>query len=124
MTVLDSSDQFGISRRQVYRDRAQRRRGIRSSNRTNMEKGPGICHWDIRAPADHVSPYEVMTLHFARRHLDYLTGTPLTDDLDSLIAKIEAGLPHKVLNYLVRIDQIIFFLATDRWGTLSSRGLF
>jgi predicted DNA-binding transcriptional regulator YafY len=35
-----------------------------------------------------------------------LAGTPFADDLDSLIRKIEAGLPHKVFHHLARINQV------------------
>lgn len=44
-----------------------------------------------------------MSLHLAKSHLAYLKGTPFAGDLDSVIAKVEAGLPAKTANHLERI---------------------
>ncbi len=108
MAVKDLSEEFGVTRRQVYRDldRIQE-----EGHPLEQSDGGGEKTWQL--PLGYkgllpitVSPYELMALHFAKSHLAYLQGTPFTDDLESLIGKVEAGLPHKVLNHLVRINQV------------------
>lgn len=108
MTLKDLADEFSISRRQVYRelDRIQE-----EGHPLEQSDGEGEKTWQLPLgykglPPITVSSYELMALHFAKRHLDYLAGTPYADDLDSLIRKIEAGLPHKVFNHLARINQV------------------
>lgn len=108
MTLKDLSDEFGISRRQVYRDLDQIQE---EGHPLEQSDGDGEKTWQLPLgykglPPITVSRYELMALHFAKRHLDYLSGTPFVDDLDSLIKKVEAGLPHKVLNHLARINQV------------------
>ena len=44
-----------------------------------------------------------MALHLAKSHLTYLAGTPFVEDLDSVLEKVEAGLPQKVANHLERL---------------------
>lgn len=108
MSVKDLSEEFGITKRQVYRDldRIQE-----EGHPLEQSDGDGEKSWQLPLgykglPPITVSVYELMALYFAKRHLDYLEGTPLTDDLDSLIKKVEAGLPHKILNHLTRINQV------------------
>jgi len=108
MTLQDLSYELGISRRQIYRDIGQIQE---QGHPLEQSDGDGEKTWQLPLgykglPPITVSPYELMALHFAKRHLDYLEGTPLTDDLDSLIKKVEAGLPHKILNHLTRINQV------------------
>jgi proteasome accessory factor B len=50
-----------------------------------------------------VSPYELMSLYLAKSHLDYLKGTPLFNDLETVLHKVEAGLPDRVKNHIERI---------------------
>lgn len=108
MAVIDLSQEFGISRRQVYRDLDQMQE---QGHPLEQSDGEGQKTWQLPLgykgiPPITVSPYELMAMHFAKSHLDYLRGTPFTDDLDRLIAKVEAGLSYKVLNHLVRIHQV------------------
>lgn len=108
MTIKDLSDEFGISRRQVYRDLDQIHE---EGHPLEQSDGEGEKTWQLPLtykglPPITVTPYELMALHFAKSHVDYLHGTPFADDLDSLIKKVEAGLPHKVFNRLARINQV------------------
>ncbi len=108
MSLKDLSGEFGVSKRQVYRDidRIQE-----EGHPLEQSDGDGEKTWQLPLgykglPPITVTPYELMALHFAKRHLDYLAGTPFADELDSLIKKIEAGLPHKIFNHLSRINQV------------------
>ncbi len=108
MAVKDLSEEFGVTRRQVYRDldRIQE-----EGHPLEQSDGEGEKTWQLPLgykglPPITVSPYELMALYCAKSHLDYLQGTPFTDELQGLIGKIEAGLPHKVLNHLARITQV------------------
>lgn len=107
MSINDLSGEFGVSRRQIYRDidRIQE-----EGHPLEQSDGGGEKSWQLPLgykglPPITVTPYELMALHFAKRHLDYLAGTPFADELDSLIKKIEAGLPHRIFNHLSRINQ-------------------
>jgi predicted DNA-binding transcriptional regulator YafY len=89
MTLKDLSDESGISTRQVYRDLGQIQE---EGHPLDQSDGDGEKTWQLPLgykglPPITVSAYELMALHFARHLLDYLEGTPLTDDLDSLIKK-------------------------------------
>ncbi len=108
MSLKDLSGEFGVSRRQVYRDidRIQE-----EGHPLEQSDGDGEKTWQLPLnykglPPITVSAYELMALHFAKRHLDYVADTPFADDLDSLIKKIEAGLPHKIFNHLSRVNQV------------------
>ena len=108
MTVNDLSNELGISRRQVYRDIGQIQE---QGHPLEQSDGDGEKTWQLPLgykglPPITVSAYELMALHFAKRHLEYLDGTPFKDDLDSLIKKVEAGLPYKILNHLTQINQV------------------
>lgn len=108
MSLKDLSGEFGVSRRQVYRDIS---RIHEEGHPLEQSDGDGEKTWHLPLgykglPPITVTPYELMALHFARRHLDYFADTPFADDLDSLIKKVEAGLSHKVLNHLARINQV------------------
>lgn len=108
MTLKDLAEEFSVSRRQVYRDldRIQEEGHPLEQSDGDSEKTWQLPLGYKGLPPITVSPYELMALHFAESHLGYLQGTPLTDDLDSLIKKVEAGLPCKVLNHLARINQV------------------
>ncbi len=108
MTVEDLSEEFGVTRRQVYRDLVQMQE---QGHPLEQSDGEGQKTWQLPLgykgiPPITISPYELMAVHLAKSHLDYLRGTPFTDDLDRLIAKVEAGLSYKVLNHLARIHQV------------------
>lgn len=108
MTVQDLAEAFEVTKRQVYRDLDQIQEEGHPLEQSN---GDGEKTWRLPLgykglPPIMVSPYELMALHFAKRHLDYLAGTPFVDDLDSLIKKVEGGLSHKVFNHLARINQV------------------
>lgn len=108
MTVKDLAEAFEVTKRQVYRDLD---RIHEEGHPLEQSDGEGEKTWCLPLgykglPPITVSPYELMALHFAKRHLDYLRGTPFVDDLDSLIKKVEGGLSHRVFNHLARIDQV------------------
>lgn len=108
MSINELSGEFGVSRRQIYRDMD---RIQEEGHPLEQSDGGGEKSWQLPLgykglPPITVSAYELMALHFAKRHLDYLAGTPFVDDLDGLIKKIEAGLPHKTFNHLSRINQV------------------
>ena len=108
MTVKDLAEAFEVTKRQVYRDLDAMQE---AGHPLEQSDGEGEKTWCLPPgykglPPITVSPYELMALHFAKRHLDYLTGTPFVEDLDSLIKKVEGGLSHKVFNHLARINQV------------------
>lgn len=108
MTVKDLAGAFEVTKRQVYRDLDAMQE---AGHPLEQSDGEGEKTWCLPPgyeglPPITVSPYELMALHFAKRHLDYLTGTPFVEDLDSLIKKVEGGLSHKVFNHLARINQV------------------
>jgi predicted DNA-binding transcriptional regulator YafY len=108
MSINELSGEFGVSRRQIYRDMD---RIQEEGHPLEQSDGGGEKSWQLPLgykglPPITVSAYELMALHLAKRHLDYLAGTPFADDLDGLIKKIEAGLPHKIFNHLSRVNQV------------------
>ena len=108
VTVNDMAGEFGITRRQVYRDLAQIEE---EGHPLEQSDGTGERTWQLPLgykglPQIAISQYELMSLHLAKSHLAYLNGTPFVDDLDSVIAKVEAGLPAKVINHLERINRV------------------
>ena len=108
MTVKDLAEAFEVTKRQVYRDLD---RIHEEGHPLEQSDDGGEKTWHLPLgykglPPITVSPYELMALHFAKRHLDYLKGTPFVDDLDSLIQKVEGGSSHRVFNHLARINQV------------------
>ena len=107
-TVNDLAEEFSITRRQVYRD-LQR---IEEEGHPLIQSGEvGERMWQLPLgykglPPVTVSPYELMSLYFAKSHLAYLKGTPFVEDLDVLISKVQAGLPAKTVNHLERIGYV------------------
>lgn len=99
-TVGELAAEFQITKRQVHRDLQHlEESGYPLEHENGRYKlPPGFKGLEIA-----VSPYELMSLHFAKSHLDYLKGTSLVDDLEAVIQKVEAGLPDKVRNHLERI---------------------
>lgn len=113
LTVNELAEEFSITRRQVYRD----------LNQIEAEGHPLVQDADVgeriwRLPLGYkglppitVSPYELLSIHIARAHLSYLDGTPFLEDLDTVIKKIQAGLPVKTTNHLDRIVDASFHIA-------------
>jgi proteasome accessory factor B len=99
-TVGELANEFHITKRQVHRD-------LQHLEESGFPLEPEGGRW--RLPPGFkglevvVSPHELMSLYFAKCHLDYLKGTSLVDDLDAVIQKVEAGLPDKVRNHIERI---------------------
>ena len=108
MSINDLSGEFGVSRRQIYRDidRIQE-----EGHPLEQSDGGGEKSWQLPLgykglPPITVTPYELMALHLAKAHVAYLAGTPFVENLDGLIAKVQAGLPHRVANHLARINDV------------------
>lgn len=100
VTVKDLAQDFDVSEKQVRRDlHAMKEAGYPLMN----EDGAWFMEPGFKGLKIAVSPYELLSLHFAKRHLDYLKGTPFCEDLDSITQKVEAGLPDRVRNHLDRI---------------------
>lgn len=108
VTINGLANDFGITRRQVYRDLAEIEK---EGHPLEHSDGSGEQTWQLPLgykglPQIAITQYELMSLHLAKNHLAYLNGTPYVDDLESVIAKVEAGLPAKVVNHLERISRV------------------
>ena len=108
VTINGLAEEFGVTRRQVYRDLAEIEGEGHPLERSD---GSGEQTWQLPLgykglPQIAITSYELMSLHLAKSHLTYLKGTPFIDDLDRMIAKVEAGLPAKTANHLERIVQV------------------
>ena len=107
-TINGLAEECKVTRRQVYRDLAE----IEAEGHPlEQSDGLGERTWQLPLgykglPQIAITPYELMSLHLAKSHLAYLKGTPFVDDLASVIAKVEAGLPAKTANHLERIVQV------------------
>lgn len=99
-TVGELAAELQVTKRQVHRDIQQ----LEESGYP-LEQEDGIWKLPIgfKGLEVTVSPYELMSLYLAQSHLAYLKGTPFVDDLESVINKVEAGLPDKTRNHLERI---------------------
>lgn len=107
VAINDLAEEFGVTRRQVYRDLAEIEN---EGHPLEQSGGSGEQTWQLPLgykgfPQIAITPYELLSLHLAKNHLAYLNGTPFVDDLESVIAKVEAGLPAKTANHLERIVQ-------------------
>lgn len=106
ITLNDLAREFGVTRRQVYRD-LQR---IEEEGHPLVRNGEGgASSWQLPLgykglPPITLSPYELMSLQLARADLAYLNGTPFIEDLDQTLAKVRASLPDKTLNHLERLQ--------------------
>lgn len=105
VTINDLATEFSITRRQVYRDLDQI---AEQGHPLEQIDDTGEKAWQLLSgyrglPQIAISPYELMSLHLAKSHVAYLKDTPFLADLDSVIAKVESGLPHKTANHLERI---------------------
>lgn len=108
VTINDLAEEFGVTRRQVYRDLAEIENEGHPLERSG---GSGEQTWQLPLgykglPQIAITQYELLSLHLAKKHLAYLNGTPFVDDLESVIAKVEAGLPAKTANHLERISRV------------------
>ncbi|MCX5722045.1 MAG: transcriptional regulator [Nitrospirae bacterium] len=108
VTINGLAGEFGITRRQVYRDLAEIEK---EGHPIERSEGSGEKMWQLPLgykglPQIAITQYELMSLHLAKNHLAYLNGTPFVDDLESVIAKVEAGLPAKTANHLERISRV------------------
>lgn len=114
MTTKELAQEFGVTPRQVYRDRKH----IEASGIPLVsDESAGEQSWRLDPeykwlPPLPPTPSELMSLYLAKSHLAYLKGTPFADDLESLSRKIEATLPAKTVNHLDRIVQV--FLPLQR----------
>jgi proteasome accessory factor B len=99
-TVGELAEELHVTKRQVHRDLQQLEE---SGYPLEQEDGRWKLPVGFKGLEVTVSPYELMSLHLAQSHLAYLKGTPFVDDLDSVIKKVEAGLPDKIRNHLERI---------------------
>lgn len=113
MAVQELVDEFTITRRQVYRDLA---RIQEEGHPITQSQDIGERTWQL--PLDYkglppitLSPSELMSLYLAKSHLAFLKGTPFWEDLENVIAKVEAGLPVRTTNHLERIVQALATLA-------------
>jgi proteasome accessory factor B len=109
VTINELADEFGITRRQVYRDLAEIEDEGHPLERSD---GSGEKTWQL--PLGYkglqpitLTPYDLMSLQLARANLSHLDGTPFVEDMDTTIAKIIASLPAKTANHLERIVQAI-----------------
>lgn len=99
-SVGELADELQVTKRQVHRDLQQLED---SGYPLEQEEGRWRLPAGFKGLEVTVSPYEIMSLHLAQSHLAYLRRTPFVDDLESVIRKVEAGLPDKVRNHLERI---------------------
>ena len=105
VTVRDLAAQLLVTSRQVRRDLY---RIEEEGHPLTYSEDGGERNWQLPlgyrgVPPIAISPYELMALHLAKSHLQYLNGTPFVEDLDRVIAKVEAALPQKTHNHLDRI---------------------
>lgn len=100
VTVGELAEELRVSKRQVHRDLQQLGE---SGYPLEQEDGRWRLPAGFKGLEVTVSPYELMSLYLAQSHLAYLKGTPFVDDLESVIKKVEAGLPDKTRNHLERI---------------------
>ena len=114
MTRSELEKEFEIDRRHIY-DYLQE---IEQLGYVFVDhEGGGERVWRIEGgyqgiKAEPATESELMALYLAKSHLDYLTGTPFMEDLESLGRKIEAGLPAKTANKIEQMVQV--FLPVQR----------
>ncbi|MDA0738956.1 MAG: WYL domain-containing transcriptional regulator [Nitrospirae bacterium] len=108
ITINDITHEFQISRRQAYRDL---KRIEEEGHPLTQEIAFPERTWQLPLayrglPPISVSPYELMSLYFAKSQMAYLAGTPFTEDLEALTRRIEASLPTKTVNHVDRLVQV------------------
>lgn len=112
VTINELADEFGITRRQVYRDLAEIEKEGHPLERSD---GSGEQTWRLPLGYKGLPPltltlYDLMSLRLARANLSHLDGTPFVEDLDATISKIASSLPAKTANHLERIVQVFALL--------------
>ncbi|MBX3329935.1 MAG: WYL domain-containing transcriptional regulator [Nitrospira sp.] len=99
-TISELAEEFHITKRQVHRDLQHLEESgfplLQEDGRYRLP--PGFRGMEIV-----VSPFELMSLYLAKSHLNYLQDTSLFDDFNSILRKIEVGLPDRVKNHIERI---------------------
>lgn len=104
--VADLAQEFGITRRTVFRHLAKIEEAQYPLER-QREVG-GAYAYRIRRSYDGIpplslSPEELLALYFAKRQLDSLHGTPFNEDLERVFNRIKAEQPDRVSNHIERI---------------------
>jgi predicted DNA-binding transcriptional regulator YafY len=108
VTIQELVQEFSVSSRQVRRDLAE----IEAEGHPLISSDePGEKTWQLPLgykglPPITLTRYELMSLQMARSNLSHLKGTPFSEDLDIVIAKVAASLPAKTANHLERIVQV------------------
>lgn len=106
--IQELAQEFGISTRQVRRDLAE----VEAEGHPLISSDDaGEKTWQLPLgykglPPVTLTRYELMSLQMARSNLSHLKGTPFSEDLDTVIAKVAASLPAKTANHLERIVQV------------------
>lgn len=109
MTRAELEERFQIDRRHIY-DYLKR---IERLGYVFVDHdGEGERQWQIDGSCFGLKPEpatvsELMALYFAKAHISYMTGTPITEDLDRVIRRIEAGLPEKTAAKIERMIQVV-----------------
>ena len=106
--VQELARELRVDRRQVYRDLDRIEEDGHPLERDD-DSGEHTYWLPLNykgLPPIAISKFELMSLYLAKSHLGYLTGTPFLEDLDLVIGKVKASLPHKVANHLDRIIQV------------------
>ncbi len=107
-TIQELVQDFSISSRQVRRDLAE----IEAEGHPlTSSDDAGEKTWQLPLgykglPPITLTRYELMSLQLARSIISHLNGTPFSEDLDTVIAKVAASLPAKTANHLERIVQV------------------
>ena len=108
VTIKDLAQDFSISSRQVRRDLEE----IEAEGHPlTSSDDAGEKQWQLPLgykglPPIMLTRYELMSLQLARSIISHLNGTPFSEDLDTVIAKVAASLPAKTANHLERIVQV------------------
>lgn len=108
VTIKDLAQDFNVSSRQVRRDLEE----IEAEGHPlTSSDDAGEKQWQLPLgykglPPITLTRYELMSLQLARSSLSHLKGTPFSEDLDTVIAKVAASLPAKTANHLERIVQV------------------
>ena len=114
MTRAEMEEEFQVNRRHIY----DYLRDIETLGYVfEGESDDRERIWKIEGGFQGIKPEpattsELMALYLAKAHLAYLTGTPFTQDLESLVRKLESGLPTKTANKIEQMMQV--FLPVQR----------
>lgn len=110
VTAEELTEEFGISRRTVYRDiNFLEESGFPIERLETAEKTAYRLPSDFRgAPLPTFSLSELMALRLSKNQLRYLKGTPLHKDFDSIYRKIEKILPARFSNQMEHFEHTLF----------------